>query len=87
MNFITKKRLETYSIYKDAHTNEKKVNVILTKEGAGGPNEEDTELTVSNETLRTYLKSDSLFIFDNVAPVGGKAVSYYKTIIDGKIKD
>lgn len=35
MNFIEKKRLETYSIYKDAETGEKKVNVILTKDGAG----------------------------------------------------
>lgn len=33
MNFISKKRLETYSIYKDGSSGEKKVNAILTKDG------------------------------------------------------
>lgn len=41
-----------------------------------------------NDTTKEYIKSDVLFIFDDYESVSStKPFTYYKTIIDGKIKN
>jgi chloramphenicol O-acetyltransferase len=50
--------------------------------------EEESESISRNDTFRTYIQSDILFIFEDIdSTTTVKQFSYYKTIVDGKIKN
>jgi hypothetical protein len=52
------------------------------------PGEEENESSVGNDTLRTFIRSDVLFMFEDIDITSpAKQFSYYKTIVDGKIKN
>lgn len=63
VSFIANELVETYSILKDPFNDRKKyVNIALSPQQLS-PEEEENESSVGNDTLRTFISSDVLFMF------------------------